>query len=155
MNVEEMTKTFSYKLAPAYEALNIVKVSDQDAIKTFREHDDVIRLDDQDDGPLYCSKFFNDYYVLATGLVKIEDNSITILEAKRIPIKFINTLPSKDFVTIVDSFYNKVSPDFGRNRQTVFKKTITDTISKREIMQLAMVSIIQHKEYLKLQNDYK
>ena len=155
MKVEEITGKFAYKLSPTYDLVNTVKVSVQDAIKTFREHDDVLRLDDQDDGPIYCSKFFNDYYILATGIVKTQDKSITILDAKRIPVKFINTLPSKDFVTIVDSFYNKVSPNFGNNKQTVFKKTITDPTSKQELMQLAMMSVIEHDEYKKLQNEYK
>lgn len=155
MNVEEITRKFSYKFGDAYDVFNIVAVSRPDALKTFQEHDEVIRLDDNIDGPIFCGKFFDKYYILSTGIVNATTNTITISEAKKIPMKFINTLPSKDFVTIVDSFYKKISTDPSQFTRTVSVKTITDPNSKQEIMKIGMITSVDHGKYKNLQEEYK
>jgi len=141
--IEEMTSNFSYKISDIFKIRNLANFSNDELEKTFREHDDAIRLTEGDDSAIACSKYFDDYYIFAQGNPNVQEKSIMILSAYKIPIKFINSLASKDFVTIIGSFFEEVAENF------VWKDKVTDKENpKKVIAEFAFASTIYDKKYL-------
>ena len=110
LNIDEIISSATYEISDSFGEHNLGTVSSEVAEETFRNHDDVIDNIIKSDRELRwitCLKFFAGHCIIGMGLVI--DNKLSIAGAYKIPEKFIDTLPSKDFVTILLSFLSQVS----------------------------------------------
>ncbi len=150
ITTEQMTSTFSYEISDYLQTYNFTNISTDEIKEVFSQHDDVIKLDESnDDSPLICAKYFDEYYIFAQAQPIIATKTILILSARKIPNKFIDTLSEQNFVTIISSFHEKVAENF------IWKAKILDDVDhKKELATLAFSSVIYEQKYRNFLREY-
>ena len=149
ITAEQMTSTFSYEIFDFLQNNNFADISTDELKEVFSQHDDIIKLDESDESPLICAKYFDEYYIFAEAQPTIATKTILIMSARKIPNKFIDTLSEKNFATIISSFHEKVAENF-----TWKTKILDDVDHKKELAIIAFSSVIYEHKYRNFLREY-